>query len=173
MLNDEKSDDEKSNDEKSNDELDIQDRIVEEKLLIELICPICTKLMDICIMFPCTHEFCLNCAHEPSINRCPICRSSLQQELFRSNRNFKIEMRIKNLNVKCRFNNAGCDKVIKYSQLNEHELNCQYHKLQNLSKEKEELIKKLKHIQDEISLMHLNIKIASTRIKNINLPDLD
>jgi len=93
-----------------------------------LICGICSYVLEDAVLTPCGHTFCLNCITtwlaRPSTDTCPECRSHV------SLTNIKPVLSLRNLingfDVECDHNERGCKVILKLDRLKSHLENCGY-----------------------------------------------
>lgn len=102
-----------------------QERFVEVNP--ELVCCICTNVLDDPIESPCRHVFCTECITRWLDMRptCPTCRQPL--------RNYQMKPAlpllrniIAKLRIRCDFIEEGCTEIIDYEQLGSHLRSCAY-----------------------------------------------
>ena len=93
-----------------------------------LICGICSAVLEDAVLTPCGHTFCLRCITtwlgRPSTDTCPECRSNVAME------HVKPVLSLRNLingfDVECDFNERGCKVIIKLDRLKSHLETCGY-----------------------------------------------
>jgi E3 ubiquitin-protein ligase SIAH1 len=93
---------------------------VEEDLLKELQCPVCTEYMIPPIMLCANgHNICYNC--KPKVAQCPSCR-----EQFMNTRNVALEKMAKKVIYPCTYRKYGCMEVYNLAMIGEHQVSCRH-----------------------------------------------
>lgn len=93
-----------------------------------LICGICSAVLEDAVLTPCGHTFCLHCITtwlgRPSTDTCPECRSKVSIE------HVKPVLSLRNLingfDVECDYNDRGCKVILKLDRLKSHLETCGY-----------------------------------------------
>lgn len=93
-----------------------------------LICGICSSVLEDAVLTPCGHTFCLYCITtwlgRPSTDTCPECRSNVSME------DIKPVLSLRNLingfDVECDHNERGCKVILKLDRLKGHLETCGY-----------------------------------------------
>ncbi|KAK3093779.1 hypothetical protein FSP39_020125 [Pinctada imbricata] len=93
-----------------------------------LICGICSAVLEDAVLTPCGHSFCHQCLNtwlaKPGISSCPECRSLLasgEAKPVLCLRNL-----IKGFDVECSNNERGCKVIVKLERLNSHLETCSH-----------------------------------------------
>lgn len=93
-----------------------------------LICGICSYVLEDAVLTPCGHTFCLNCITtwlaRPCTDTCPECRSKVSLSTVKpvlSLRNL-----INGFEVECDHNERGCKVILKLDRLKSHLETCGY-----------------------------------------------
>ncbi|XP_060570571.1 E3 ubiquitin-protein ligase NRDP1-like [Ruditapes philippinarum] len=93
-----------------------------------LICGICSAVLEDAVLTPCGHTFCSRCITtwlgRPSTDTCPECRSNVSMD------HVKPVLSLRNLingfDVECDFNDRGCKVIVKLDRLKSHLETCGY-----------------------------------------------
>ncbi|XP_052769951.1 E3 ubiquitin-protein ligase NRDP1-like [Mya arenaria] len=93
-----------------------------------LICGICSAVLEDAVLTPCGHSFCQSCITtwlaRPGTDTCPECRSHV------ASRDVKPVLSLRNLingfDVGCDFNERGCKVILKLDRLKNHLQTCGY-----------------------------------------------
>ena len=144
--------------------MNILNRIVDDKKDYEdFLCPVCLLLMDKCVMFPCGHDLCQECATQLFMQvphytlRCPVCRTVLpEMNTTIANRNYRTELKIKALYVKCVNIELGCKATIRLKDLDDHVKTCKFSELAELIEQEKQLTTKLDIVKIKIENILLN-----------------
>lgn len=94
-----------------------------------LICGICSSVLEDAVLTPCGHTFCLSCLNtwlrKPATNTCPECRSPMSYD------DAKPVLALRNLingfEVECENNPRGCKVIVKLDRLKTHMDTCGYY----------------------------------------------
>ncbi|KAG4067423.1 hypothetical protein HA402_009660 [Bradysia odoriphaga] len=103
------------------------ERFVVEEMEDELLCLVCTSVLQDPVETPCEHFFCKICVSQWLTQNasCPVDRKPLRildlKQPSRLLRNL-----LAKLEIKCEFQEQGCDKVVKLEHLPNHLLTCNY-----------------------------------------------
>jgi E3 ubiquitin-protein ligase SIAH1 len=93
---------------------------VEDSLLSELECPVCTDYLRPPITFCVNgHNICNIC--RPKVQHCPTCRQQLL-----NTRNVALERLAREANYPCKYRKYGCKEVCSLDLIGEHQGKCQY-----------------------------------------------
>lgn len=103
------------------------DRFEDSEISEELICSICTGVLEDPLTTHCDHLFCNECIndwlrhhHTCPIDRCPL-RTCMLKRAPRAIRNL-----INRLKIYCPYRDDGCEQTIRLEQYDQHQLECQY-----------------------------------------------
>jgi len=113
------------------------DLVSDEALINEFLCPICSQLVEVPVITPCTHVFCRNCycewvqqqQQDEQTTRCPKCNINLQSaavpELQRANPlAWRLLCRVQ---VRCPLTDKGCTWKGDYGEVSSHLVNSDTH----------------------------------------------
>lgn len=94
-----------------------------------LICGICSSVLEDAVLTPCGHSFCLLCLEtwlsRPTVGTCPECRAKVtcsEAKPIISLRNL-----IKSYNIECDNKERGCKVMIQLDRLDNHQSLCGFH----------------------------------------------
>ncbi|KAF5288078.1 hypothetical protein FQR65_LT12128 [Abscondita terminalis] len=110
---------------KETSELKVEDRsnqlkVKSNNVLDELECPVCYEYMKPPIFIcPTGHSICSSCRMK--IQACPSCSVPIKDA-----RNFTLEKLAMTVKYPCKYTDLGCAFVLKYEQMQAHELHCWY-----------------------------------------------
>ena len=97
-----------------------------------MVCNICTGVMDNAVVTLCGHSFCERCLRtwleRPDIDSCPSCRSYTSK--FDMIPNIAVRSMIDSLHVWCDNSEKGCKIVMKLESLQKHLERCEYRDVQ-------------------------------------------
>ncbi|OTF82872.1 E3 ubiquitin-protein ligase NRDP1-like protein [Euroglyphus maynei] len=103
------------------------DRFEDLEISEELICSICTGVLEDAMTTHCDHLFCNKCIndwlrdhHTCPIDRCPL-RSCMLKRAPRAIRNL-----INRLKIYCPYRNDGCKQSVRLEQYDQHQLECPF-----------------------------------------------
>ncbi|KAL4237752.1 hypothetical protein ACF0H5_002464 [Mactra antiquata] len=93
-----------------------------------LICGICSAVLEDAVLTPCGHTFCARCINtwldRPSTNTCPECRSNVV--LCDIKPVLSLRNLINGFDVECEHNERGCKVILKLERLKNHLDTCGY-----------------------------------------------
>ncbi|XP_002168887.1 E3 ubiquitin-protein ligase PDZRN3-B [Hydra vulgaris] len=103
------------------------DRFPEGEVHLELVCCICTCVLEEPVESPCRHVFCSKCIRTwlRNQNSCPQCRSTVHKKDLISALP-ALKNIISKQRIFCEFKDLGCPDIVPIEQLESHTLVCQY-----------------------------------------------
>lgn len=94
-----------------------------------LLCGICSAVLEDAVLTPCGHTFCSNCLDtwlaKPATNTCPECRSHMNK--CDSKPVLSLRNLINGFDVVCDNSDRGCKVLVKLERLRPHLESCSYH----------------------------------------------
>ena len=93
-----------------------------------LICGICSAVLDDAVLSPCGHSFCQSCLDrwldQPGCNSCPECRGRMC--ISEARPILSIRNLINGLNMRCTYASRGCDVIVTLERSKTHADRCGY-----------------------------------------------
>ena len=130
-----------------------KDRIIEKDTIIEeLICSICTDLVENPVQGKCQHSFCDTCIRQwlnGGKSSCPIDKQRLQLSDLKPAR--QLNQLLIQFTIRCKYYTAGCKLLVKYDDMCnmvEHETN---HYGASVQRENENLRNEIKDLENKLA----------------------
>ena len=137
----------------------------------ELICSICTDVLENPVQTPCQHSFCNDCIKvwvEDGKSSCPVDRQALDSKDLKPAR--ILQQLLNNLIIKCKHFHDGCSLMARFEdmpQLVEHEINqCRVVQYDSFLEQHERNMKDGVDKKKEIEDKDKRIEILETKLKD-------
>ena len=96
----------------------------------DYICSICHGIIKDAVSLICGHTYGNKCINNwiKNKNKCPICRLYINKnEILKCT---LLNLKINGLDIKCKYNNNGCNFIGTFNNINNHEVDCDYRKVE-------------------------------------------